>query len=147
MKAIQSYHRTTNALERARDLPLLLLRLILAFGFYEPAKMKWSDMNSIIQWFSSAGFPVPVVSAYLVAVSEAAGVVLLALGLFTRFITVPLMIIMLVAIFVVHWASGFAASGNGFEIPLYYLLMLFTLFIMGPGRISLDHWLRNKYGN
>ncbi|GAA0564925.1 HvfX family Cu-binding RiPP maturation protein [Chitinophaga japonensis] len=147
MKAIQSYHRTTNALEKGRDLPLLLFRLILAYGFYEPAKMKWSDMNSIIQWFGSAKFPVPALSAYLVAISEGAGVVLLALGLFTRFITVPLMIIMLVAIFAVHWSAGFAASDNGFEIPLYYLLMLFALFIMGPGRISLDHWLRKKYGN
>lgn len=147
MSILSSYARTAASLEKARSVPLLLLRLILAYGFYTPAKMKWSDINSIAQWFGSMHFPMPTLSAYLAAATEAAGVVLLTLGLATRLITIPLMIVVLVAIFAVHWPNGFSAGDNGFEIPLYYFLMLFTLFIMGPGSISMDERLRRKYRN
>lgn len=70
--------------------------------------------------------------------TEAAGFVLLFLGLGTRLISVPLIVVMIVAIFTVHIGNGFKAGNNGFEIPLYYLLMLFSLVITGPGRLSLD---------
>ena len=46
---------------------------------------------------------------------------------------------MLVAIVTVHLGNGFEAGSNGFEIPLYYLLMLFALLINGAGKISLDN--------
>jgi putative oxidoreductase len=131
-------------MEKGWSLPLLIMRLVLAYGFYHAAKMKWADINAIIAWFQQAKFPVPPLSAYLVASFEALGTLLLILGLFTRLITIPLMFIMLVAIFAVHWPNGYEASNNGFEIPLYYLIMLFTLFIMGPGIISVDHALGRK---
>ena len=40
--------------------------------------------------------------------------------------------------------NGFAASENGFEIPLYYMIMLFTLLVIGPGRISVDNFFFKK---
>jgi putative oxidoreductase len=141
---IQALSRWGASLEKGWSLPLLIMRLVLAYGFYHAAAMKWADINAIVGWFQQSKFPVPVVSAYLVAFFEAAGALLLLLGLFTRLITIPLMIIMLVAIFAVHWPNGFEAGKNGFEIPLYYLIMLFALFVMGPGIISVDHSLGKK---
>lgn len=139
MKTIEKYHQFVEVISQAKWLPLLLLRLILAYGFFGPAKMKWSNMNGIINWFSQMGMPMPALNAYLAASTEALGVILLFLGLGTRIITIPLMFVMFVAIKTVHWQHGFAAGDNGFEIPLYYMLMLFTLFIIGPGKLSLDH--------
>ncbi|HVI48223.1 MAG TPA: DoxX family protein [Chitinophaga sp.] len=135
---LQYYYSTTRMLEKLRDIPLLLIRLVLAYGFYGPAKMKWSDMSSIVEWFRGMGFPAPALNAYLAASTEAAGVVLLTLGLGTRIISIPLMIVMLVAIKTVHWSNGFEAGNNGFEIPLYYLIMLLVLLINGAGKFSLD---------
>ncbi|MBL7931913.1 MAG: DoxX family protein, partial [Bacteroidia bacterium] len=66
----------------------------------------------------------------------------LLLGFATRIISIPLIITMLVAIKTVHWTNGFEASENGFEIPLYYLVMLITLVFTGPGRISLDYFVK-----
>ncbi len=141
----QTYNGWAASLQKGWSLPLLFMRLVLAYGFYHAAKMKWADINAIIAWFREAKFPLPVVSAYLVAFCEGAGALLLLIGLLTRIATIPLMIIMLVAIFAVHWPNGFEAGKNGFEIPLYYLIMLFALFIMGPGSISVDHMLnKNK---
>lgn len=138
---IEKYYQAAGKLS---DLPLLLIRLILAYGFYNPAMMKLRDINSIADWFSSINIPFPLVNAYLAAGTEISGVVLLTLGLFTRIISIPLMVTMVVAIVTVHWGNGFEAGDNGFEIPLYYLIMLFTLIVYGSGRISLDHILFRK---
>ena len=144
MKAIiKTYDRFSDSMSMAADLPLLFLRLVLAYGFYNPVMMKLKDVNAIGGWFESMGYPLPYLNAYLATITEGLGVILLVLGLGTRIISVPLMIAMLVAIFTVHYANGFNAGDNGYEIPLYYLLMLFTLFIMGPGRLSVDHLIRS----
>lgn len=119
---------------------LLAARLAVAYGFYEPALNKWQDIHGIAAWFGgSLGLPFPLLNAYMAATTEALGVVLLTLGLFTRFITIPLMVVMVVAITTVHLPNGFSAGDNGFEIPLYYLLFLFIFFTRGAGKISLDH--------
>ncbi|MDZ7778082.1 MAG: DoxX family protein [Bacteroidales bacterium] len=71
---------------------------------------------------------------------------LLLLGLGTRIISVPLIFTMLAAIFTVHIGNGFAAADNGFEIPLYYLLMLFVLMSYGAGKYSIDYVVRKMKG-
>ena len=90
-----------------KGIPLLLMRLDLAYGFYEPAMMKWNDINAIGDWFASMNYPLPLVNAYMVGIVEIAGFVLLFLGLGTRLISIPLIVVMFVAIFTVHFANGF----------------------------------------
>ncbi|HIP52208.1 MAG TPA: DoxX family protein [Campylobacterales bacterium] len=83
---------------------------------------KWKDIDSI----------------------ELLGVILLTLGLFTRLISVPLMVVMVVAIVTVHLAHGFSSGDNGFEIPLYYMLFLFIFTAHGAGKYSLDYLIFGK---
>ena len=127
-----------------QSLSLLLARLIVAYGFFQPAKAKWSDINAIAEWFGSMGMPFPTLNAYMAASTEALGVVLLTLGLFTRLISIPLMVVMVVAIVTVHLPHGFEAGNNGFEIPLYYMLFLFIFLSHGAGKFSLDHLIFGK---
>ncbi|MCB0347096.1 MAG: DoxX family protein [Bdellovibrionales bacterium] len=130
---------------KLKDLPPLAFRLVLAYGFYGPAIKKFNHFDNIIEWFDKGlGLPFPELNAYLATGTEMAGVALLTLGLATRFISVPLMVTMVVAITTVHWSNGFAASKNGFEIPFYYLLMLFSLVVTGAGKFSLDHLIAKK---
>lgn len=131
-------------LDGLQDLSLLLVRLILAYGFYEPAIMKWKDMGAVADWFGSIGIPFPTLNAYLAGTAELSGVILLTLGLAVRYISIPLMVVMIVAITVVHLPHGFSAGDNGFEIPLYYMIMLFVLLTHGGGKFSLDHLLLKK---
>jgi putative oxidoreductase len=140
MKRIQSIIDSIS--NQLNFLPPLLFRLVLAYGFYNPAMMKWADIGAIAGWFESMGYPAPLLNAYLAATTELAGVILLTLGLATRFIAIPLMIVMLVAIFTVHIGSGFDAGDNGYEIPLYYLIMLFYLFVNGAGKWSADNFIK-----
>lgn len=142
MKTI--YLKLTQRLEDLKDLPLLFLRLVLAYGFFGPALMKLNDLDGIADWFRTLGIPAPVLNAWLSAGTELLGSILLVVGFATRIIALPLMVTMLVAIRTVHWANGFEAAENGYEIPLYYLLMLLLLFFTGPGKLSLDYLIRRR---
>ncbi|MBT3802109.1 MAG: DoxX family protein [Bacteroidetes bacterium] len=142
MKTI--YDNLIKKIENLKDLPLLAMRIILAIGFYKPAMMKLKDIDAIAQWFESMHYILPKFNPYLATFTETLGVGLLILGLGVRFISVPLLVTMLVAIATVHWGNGFEARNNGSEIPIYYMLMLITLFINGGGKLSLDHIIARK---
>ncbi len=101
--------------------------------------MKWGNINGIAEWFGNMGIPMPTLNAYMAAATEMGAVILLPLGLATRIISIPLMVTMIVAIVTVHLGNGFESGSNGFEIPLYYFLMLFALLVNGAGKFSLDH--------
>lgn len=129
-----------------QDLALLSIRLVLAYGFYGPALKKIQNFPSIVDWFKTGlNLPFPELNAYLVTGFEALGFVFLALGLKTRFISLPLMVIMMVAMTMVHGFSKFSCADNGFEIPLYYFIMLFILMAFGAGKFSLDETVFKKF--
>lgn len=139
-----AYGKFTLFLENyCRDLPLLAMRLILAWNFVDPALRKYNHFGDIVEWFGEMGLPAPGLMAFLATTTEILVFILLPLGLGTRFIAVPGMVTMLVAIFAVHWEDGY----SGFEVPFLYFGMFFTLFIYGAGRLSLDYLLGKKlYG-
>jgi len=138
------YTLSKNILQNFQSLALLLARLIVAYGFLEPALMKWNDMGAVAQWFGSMGIPFPTLNAYMAGTTEIVGVVLVALGLLIRLISIPMMVIMVVAIITVHLGHGFSAGNNGFEIPLYYMLFLFIFATHGAGKFSVDYFLFEK---
>lgn len=144
MTTIRMYQNVTERLTGFTDIPLLIMRLVLAYGFYVPATLKWGNINGIAEWFGSLGIPLPTLNAYLAASTEMAGVILLPLGLATRFISIPLIFTMVVAIVTVHLGNGFNAGENGFEIPLYYMIMLLMLLFKGAGKFSLDHLISGR---
>ncbi|MCM2302147.1 MAG: DoxX family protein [Flavobacteriaceae bacterium] len=145
MKKLLEFNSTfANKLGLIKDYPLLLIRLVLAYGFFGPAMTKLKNTQEIFEWFREIGIPFPVINAYLTTYTEFFGFIFLAVGFATRLISIPLIIIMLVAIKTVHLNNGFIAANNGFEIPLYYAIMLFVLFVYGPGKYSLDVYIIKK---
>ena len=141
MKLKEMYTEFSRLSEYGQSFALLLARLAIAYGFYEPAMMKWKDISSVAEWFGSMGIPFPTLNAYMAASTEVAGVVLLTLGLMTRAISIPLIVVMIVAIVTVHLPNGFSAGSNGFEIPLYYMLFLLIFLTQGAGKFSLDRFI------
>lgn len=94
----------------------LAIRLYLVPVLWMAGTQKLRAMDNTIDWFGNSDYgldlPFPGLLAYLAAYSEAIGALLLLLGLATRWITIPLMITMLVAIFAVHWDRGWAAIAD-----------------------------------
>lgn len=127
-----------------QSLALVLIRFVLAYGFYDTAIMKWKNIDSTAEWFMEMNFILPKVSVYMVATFEMLAVPLFVFGLLSRAVSIPLIIIIIVAIFSVHFANGFSAGNNGYEIPLYYGLLLFVLFSFGSGKLSLDYLIFKK---
>lgn len=128
-----------------QSISLLLMRLVLAYGFYGPAVKKLGNFDAIVIWFDDLGLPYPWIAAFLAALTESLGVIALALGLGARFFAAALMFMMVVAIVLVHGLDTFEAAKNGFEIPLYYFLMLSVLMTFGPGKYSMDETFLKKY--
>jgi putative oxidoreductase len=70
---------------------------------------------------------------------EFVGGLLLLVGLLTRFVTVPMMVIMVVAVVSAKWADVDSLETLlGFE-EVSYFVMFAWLGIAGPGPVSLDH--------
>jgi uncharacterized membrane protein YphA (DoxX/SURF4 family) len=117
---VQNYYIIHNAifsrLKYLDGLAPLALRLYLVPVFWMAGTQKIAGMESTIEWFGNPdwglGLPFPTLMAYLAAYTEAIGALLLLLGLATRWISIPLMVTMLVAIFAVHWGNGWAAIAD-----------------------------------
>jgi len=124
-----------------KNLIFVILRLVLAYGFASPALLKINYLQETIVWFESMSIPLPKLATYLVSGIESIGIVLLILGLFTRYISILLSCVMLGAIFFVHAPNGFSVADNGIEIPFYYLLFLIIFATHGAGKYSLDRVL------
>ncbi len=97
----------------------LALRLYLAPIFWMAGSKKIANMDSTIEWFGNPdwglGLPFPELMAWSAALTEVGGAILLLTGLAVRWISVPLMVTMLVAVFTVHWQNGWLAIAEGID--------------------------------
>ena len=73
-------------------------------------------MDSTIKWFGNPewglGLPFPTVLAYMATYTEIIGAIALLLGLGVRFISIPLMVVMIVAAVSVHLENGWLAIAS-----------------------------------
>lgn len=125
------------------DVALLALRLIFGFCMaFLPglSKLKKLFGDEPIEFMNFMGLG-DSVSLALVVFAEFFCSILLFFGFFTRLATIPLMFTMLVAVFYAHWSDPFSDKEHG----LLYLGAYLAIFLMGPGRYSVDAWIdRNK---
>ena len=94
---------------------------------------------------TAANFPDPlgvgsVVSMLLVIFAEAVCSSLLVVGFMTRLAAIPLMITMGVAMLIIHALDPFQVK----ELAFVYGIGFLTIFLAGPGWISLDAWFGRK---
>ncbi len=125
----------------------LALRLYLVPVFWMAGTQKISGIDSTIEWFGNPdwglGLPAPELLAYLAAYTEAIGALLLLLGLATRWISIPLIVTMLVAIFAVHWDNGWAAIADSSSQEVAVRLGAAKDILREHGNYS---WLTEKGG-
>lgn len=140
---------------------LLSLRLLLGWDFFESGLEKLNGGN----WFADiqARFPFPFnqlppeLSWQMATWFELVGAVALVIGLGSRFFALSLFILTVVATASVHWPEAWANLGEllmgyrftdqgfgNFKLPVLFLGMLLPLILLGPGKFSLDHWLRRR---
>lgn len=150
----QTSTRTTfGALARWAPIPL---RLIVGFGFMQHG---WAKLHRGPDAFAAVlhalSVPAPHLMAWLTILTELLGGALILLGAFVPLVSIPMAIVMLVAIFTVHLPFGFAsikllgvtAAGPrfgppGYECDLLYLACLAALVLAGAGPLAVDNLRR-----
>jgi putative oxidoreductase len=135
------------------------LRLIVGLGFLEHGYAKLSrGADSFIGILHAIGVPFPHLLGWATIIVEIVGGLLILAGAVIPVATVPMVVVLLVAIFTVHLPNGFSsiklvsydASGAhfgqpGYETDLLYIAGLLTLCFGGAGPISLDGYLKQRW--
>jgi putative oxidoreductase len=132
----------------------LPLRLVLGFAFMYhgwPKLFTAAGHAGFAGNLAGMGIPAPVVASWALAVLEVFGGLALLVGAFTTVVTALLVIHQLVALFLVHWSSGYSfihvtgmtATGPqfglpGYEVNLLFIAGLLALMLGGPGVPSVD---------
>ena len=123
----------------------LAVRIVVGWVFLWTGWQKLHFLPRMIENFRSWGIPAPEVLTPLASGIEFVGGLLLLLGLLTRFVSVPMMIVMLVAIVSAKWGEvDSLVTLLGFE-EVSYFVMFGWLGIAGPGPVSLDHFVLKTF--
>ena len=138
MKTLTS---STSSIGRMADFGPLFMRVGLGAAFAYHGWLKFDGgVANFAGFLDSLGVPLPDVVAWLQIMAEGIGGLLLIAGLFTRFVTLPLIGILVGAIVLVKADAGFiGADGSpGFSYETVLLAGLLGLLFVGPGRFSVD---------
>src|SRR4051812_5529706 len=124
-----------------------LLRLIIGTTFIAHGWMKLFTFGvaGTEGFLGQSGVPMASVMAPIVIATELGGGILLVLGLLTRYVSLPLLFTMIVAIATVHLQHGFFLP-QGYEFPLLLGVGLATLVLQGSGAFALDNVIGRNRG-
>jgi putative oxidoreductase len=134
------------------------LRLIVGYGFFEHGYAKLArgpdDFANILH---ALGMPAATLLSWATVLVELLGGFAVVIGAFIPLVSIPMSLVLLVAIFTVHLPNGFSsiklqsvtASGAhfgqpGYETDLLYLACLIALVLGGPGPFALDQVRRRR---
>lgn len=137
---------------------LVPLRLMVGFGFAAHGYAKLSrGPENFASILTSLGVPQPHLMAWITSLLELLGGISIMVGAFVVLLSLPLAVVMLMAMFSVHLQYGFssirlkAVTGMGaefgpvgYELNLLYIAALLALAVSGSGRLSVDHYLSQR---
>ena len=137
----------------------LSLRLVIGIGFMVHGWAKLSrGPSGFAKLLTQIGTPVPETTAWVSTFVELLGGLAIFVGAFVEVVSVPLIVMMLVAMFTVHLRYGFSSVNTigltedgpqfgppGYEVNLLYIAGLVSLILGGAGALSVDRLLsRNE---
>lgn len=131
------------------------LRLMLGVGmaYHGYPKLFDSDARAGFEaMLKGIGVPMENVMSWVVGILEFGGGIAIVLGAFVGVVSLLMIIEMLVAMFTVHWQSGFnfmnitgkTPDGQftfgmpGYEVNLLYIAGFLSLLLSGAGALSVD---------
>jgi putative oxidoreductase len=146
-----------NKTSRSQWTPLPL-RLVIGFGFMAHGWAKLTrGPSGFAKMLAQIGAPLPDMTAWVSTLIELLGGLAIFVGAFVEIVSIPLIIMMLVAILTVHLKYGFSSINTigltkdgpqfgppGYDINLLYIAGLIALIISGAGALSIDRLLARK---
>jgi putative oxidoreductase len=140
------------------DFIAIPLRLIVGYGFMQHGFSKLSrGPDAFAAILQAMGVPAPHFMAVLTILTELLGGLAVLLGAFVTIVSIPMLAVLLVAMFKVHLPYGFSsirllavtATGAqfgpvGYEVILLYIACILSLVIGGSGPFSIDRLIRRR---
>lgn len=121
---------------------LLVIRLFWGWQFFLTAKGKLMDLSKPTQYFESLGIPFPHAQAVMAASVECFGGLLLLIGLASRLISIPLLILLTVAYCTadIDRVRAIFSDPDKFVTAdeFLFLFAVVIVFVCGPGAFSVD---------
>jgi putative oxidoreductase len=125
----------------------LVMRVALAVPFWRSGMLKWTGFlklsDTAVTLFTDEfmlhlpggpyHYPVPAVMAFLSGCAEILLPVLLVFGFATRFASLGLLVMTIIVELTVP---------DGWPIHITWAAMALGIMAWGPGRVSIDHWIR-----
>ena len=131
--------------EKQSDLILLVVRWVVGLVFLQTGWGKLNNLGQVTEYFTSLGIPFAQYQAPMAAATEFLGGLFLLVGLGVRWVSVPLTVIMCVAIKTAKWAEVEELNDFLGMSEFLYIVLFLTLFTRGAGRFSVDAWIRKRY--
>jgi putative oxidoreductase len=119
----------------------ILARVTIGYVFIESGLLKLKDMSPIVSYFESLGIPYPYLNAHFAAGTELICGLLILIGLCARLASIPLIVIMLVALRTAKWEDITGVSSVLGMIEFLYIVILFGLIAYGAKFLSVDSFL------
>jgi len=136
----------------------LLLRAVMGYGFMVHG---WAKLNrgpaNFEKLLVQLGVPLHHALSWIVPLVELLGGFAILIGAFATLAAIPLIVVMLTAIFTVHLKYGFSSIKTvglgpdgplfgppGYEVALLYIAGLIAIILGGAGTLSIDSLLRKK---
>lgn len=127
---------------------LLVIRLYWGWSFAQTGWGKLTHLDRTAGFLASLNIPAPKLNAIMAGGTECLGGILLALGLFARPASLPLIFTMLVAYWTADRDALVAVTSDPDKFvtaaPFLFLLASLLVLAFGPGKLSLDAWLGRR---
>ena len=121
---------------------LLVIRLYWGVSFALTGWGKLTHLDKTAEYFASLDLPLPKLNALAAGSTECFGGALLAVGLFARPVSVPLIFTMIVAYATADREALHAIFSDPDKFvsasPFLFLLAALIVLAFGPGKLSLD---------
>lgn len=126
-------------------LPLLVARLTVGLLFFLSGGGKLRGLGAYVHYFIGLGIPAPHLTAPMIAAVEFVCGAFVVAGFFCRVSSLILLCNMIVAIGVAKMPTVNALSTFLYLAEVQFCALLFTLFIFGPGRVSVDQMIWKSF--
>ena len=123
---------------RLTGLAPLLARVTVGWVFATTGWGKLHNLQKVIDYFGDLGIPYPQFQAPFASANEFVCGVLVLLGLATRVASIPLIVVMLVAIRTAQWENVDSTAALLGLLEWSYVAIFAWLAIAGPGPVSID---------
>lgn len=135
---------TFRKVEANKDLCFDLLRIYLGIGLFVKGILFLTDMSTLSDLLLQSGKfqPISFLLTHYIPLAHVGGGFMMAIGLWTRTAILANIPVLFGAVFFVYFEKGLFTQNQGLEFTALVFFLLIVLLIWGPGRWSVDNYLK-----